>query len=215
MLLGDPGSGKMAEPNSPPVCDDSADCRLLKRIIDGFIDDDDDRSAIETCSTPEILRLSQATHQFQTCEEFTFALEKTDNVLISDLSGRNAFMSLATVGCAPCLSKVYEKCPDCIDKQDYDGCTALMNAACNGHSECVDLLLRWLADVSLRDHNDAGVLHHSFNCDADAFSLETVRLLLQHNPDVNAPNTFGTTPLLQALESGTCTHRPRICVHFQ
>ncbi len=167
---------------------------------DEIVDEGSETASLEMSS---LLKLS--TYHFGNCKEFQVALEdaRDEDMTDSDLRGRTAFTNLAAFGCAECLQRLQETIPTCVDQEDDEGCTALMTAAAGGNSDCVRLLLQWSSSVDKRDASKNTALHHSLSSSSDRFSVECVLALLKHSSEVNALNDSQTTPLLQAIFSGT------------
>lgn len=83
---------------------------------------------------------------------------------------------------------------------EYQGTTAIMWAAQNGHSKVVELLIKEGADVNKRDSNYGMT---ALMVSAAEGHTEVVRLLLDAKADVNVKdNNLGATALLGAAEYG-------------
>jgi hypothetical protein len=76
-----------------------------------------------------------------------------------------------------------------------DSWTPLHGAACNGHTECVRLLILAGADVNVQSCNQNTALH----CSAEDGNAEIVSLLLSANANPNLKDRKGKTPLDWAL----------------
>ena len=81
-----------------------------------------------------------------------------------------------------------------IDGADEWGCTPLFNAAANGHSDCVKLLLEAGADIKATD----SILAMA----AGSGNPECVRILIDAGADVNAVDKYKYTPLHMAAFNG-------------
>lgn len=78
--------------------------------------------------------------------------------------------------------------------EDFYGWQAIHEAALNGHTECLALLLEGGAKVDSVAYNNNGPntpLHYA----ARHGHIECVRLLLMHGADWRSVNNFGETPL--------------------
>ena len=174
-------------------------------VIDGIINDDECSNVSETPSEGFSQVLKLAIYHSGKCNDFIATIEQApseEELQEEDFKGNTAFLHLAMFGCIKCLSKLQTLVKD-VNKRDHESCTALMGAASNGNSEVVKVLLSWSADVNLRDNSKSTALHYSVSGSKDNFSIECVHLLLQHHCNVNALNDSHTTPLLQAIFSGT------------
>ena len=87
-----------------------------------------------------------------------------------------------------------------IDLKDSAGYTPLALAVANGHQNVVEILVGAKANVWVKDNQDRNNLHR-----AARNSNTTVFLFLLKRAtetDVNAVSSSGTTPLIEAIESG-------------
>ena len=76
-------------------------------------------------------------------------------------------------------------------------CTPLMLAIENGHTNTVNVLIQYGANVALTDDSGFTALHYA--C-IDHGSLEVLRYLFENGADVNACSSV--TPLMMAIENG-------------
>jgi len=81
-----------------------------------------------------------------------------------------------------------------VNARDFNGGTALENAALAGHLKAVDFLLKKGADVNSKNNDGNTALH------AAAFvgRLDIVELLVEKGADINSKNKTGDTPLSSA-----------------
>jgi len=91
-----------------------------------------------------------------------------------------------------------------LECRDAGGSTPLQHACCNSGLECVEALLAAGADIHATENRGWGVLHCSAFLNE---SEELIHLLLDHATarsrplNVNAPDKYGTTPLMTASAS--------------
>jgi ankyrin repeat protein len=85
-----------------------------------------------------------------------------------------------------------------INAQDKYDRTALHWAACNGHTEIVQLLIAHQCDVNLTDEYGNTALHWATIKD----KIEIVKLLITHRCDINAQDKYGNTVLYFAAMYG-------------
>jgi ankyrin repeat protein len=86
-----------------------------------------------------------------------------------------------------------------VDSRNKWGQTALMMAAQAGENECVKALLAAGANSKAIDEEGNSVLAKAAGGDA---SPETIKLLLDAKPDLDAANNEGVTPLMRAADRG-------------
>ena len=80
----------------------------------------------------------------------------------------------------------------------FSGLTPLMEAAYEGYSECVELLLQNGADVNATTRDGVSALMRA----AEKNHPDCITLLLEKGADVNAKDTCGITPLMWAAGFG-------------
>jgi hypothetical protein len=90
--------------------------------------------------------------------------------------------------------------------------TPLHEAAMKKNPAIVDTLIKAGADVQRKDASGWTPLHSVFNgygsSDKDEDIIETLRILISHNADINAKNNDGTTVLM--LAAGNIVAKPEI-----
>jgi ankyrin repeat protein len=85
-------------------------------------------------------------------------------------------------------------------EDDSEWTTALQVAACRGHKDIAQLLMRFGADVNAPAHGDGGIT--ALQGAARDGDIDVVKLLLQAGANVNAPSsTCGNMALAMAVES--------------
>lgn len=78
-----------------------------------------------------------------------------------------------------------------LDDFNAEGLTPLMMCCCNDLVQCADLLLKYDADVNVRDRKSGRTaLFHA----AENYNFKMVQLLLNYNADTKIKNFFGTSP---------------------
>lgn len=83
-----------------------------------------------------------------------------------------------------------------VNETDKDGASALIYAAMNGHNDIIEELLKHGADITLKDREDCTALFYA------ASNGFTSALKLLNDPDIDAPNVYGYTPLMHAAMNG-------------
>lgn len=78
-----------------------------------------------------------------------------------------------------------------VDHADEFGMTSLHCAALAGASEVMQVLIRWNADIDVRDITSSSALHHS----VASGSADSAHILLVHEPNVQMQNIHGESPL--------------------
>jgi hypothetical protein len=81
---------------------------------------------------------------------------------------------------------------------------AFLYACAYGRNEVVEFLLENRADLAAHDRNGQTALHWA----VIGGQLDTVKLLLRHNPPLNQKNAYGGTPLGQAYWSSEHSRHP-------
>ena len=97
------------------------------------------------------------------------------------------------------LSKLLRHFRTYVDARDYDGATALHEAARSGRMEAARALLDARADVTLTTNLGETPLHLA----AREARAMLVRLLVEHGADVRARSRAGLTPLEEARRAAT------------
>ncbi|XP_018569985.1 uncharacterized protein LOC108909987 [Anoplophora glabripennis] len=78
-----------------------------------------------------------------------------------------------------------------LDDFNAEGLTPLMMCCCNNLVQCADLLLKYDADVNVKDRKSGRTaLFHA----AESHNFEMVQLLLNYNANTKIKNFFGTSP---------------------
>jgi ankyrin repeat protein len=95
-------------------------------------------------------------------------------------------------------SKSYSYTPKFFGLSQIKGCTALMYASMEGHTEDVKLLIEAGADVNLQDKDG----YTALMCASEIRYTESVGLLLEAGADVNVQDSSGYTALMVASEYG-------------
>lgn len=107
-------------------------------------------------------------------------------------SKTNDVIKLATSGNAVKLTELLREQPQLANTiQPGDRWTPLHAAACNGHTECVRILINAGADVNVQACNQKTALH----CGAEEGNIEIVELLLKAKANPNLKDSKGKTPL--------------------
>ncbi|KAL8599445.1 hypothetical protein ACOMHN_066464 [Nucella lapillus] len=82
-----------------------------------------------------------------------------------------------------------------VNAQDHEGRTALLYAACNGHSDTAEQLIQHGADVNAQNEWGDTPLF----CAVRNGHTDTSQVLIRHGADVNVHYEWGDTPLLCAV----------------
>jgi uncharacterized protein len=88
-----------------------------------------------------------------------------------------------------------------VNTQDANGDTLLINAAGEGYTDSVRLLLEYNADIKLADKK-MNTAMHAANCPAKNkpwHGLEIMKMLLEHGADMNARDSNDMTPIFWAV----------------
>lgn len=90
-----------------------------------------------------------------------------------------------------------------IDEKKYEGKTALLIASEKGNAEIVDLLIKAGANCTIKDNNNDVALQLAIQnaCNAKNY-LQTVKLLVANEYDINKPYHSRDLPVKQALRLG-------------
>lgn len=104
--------------------------------------------------------------------------------------GRGALHCAAKFGC-PNLAALLMAKGTAADLPDPRGRTPLWYATESNKHEVVDLLLSKAADINSRDTGNKTIGHIA----AKSGDIDTIKTILRHNPDVNAADDEGNTPL--------------------
>jgi len=88
-----------------------------------------------------------------------------------------------------------------VDVPDVQGHTSLMWAAYKGFPSCVDVLLRWGADVHKRDEQGFTALHWALV----KGSYACIQKIVEYGADRFAANNEGKTPAVTAVEMASST----------
>lgn len=104
----------------------------------------------------------------------------------------------AMMGRQAALSLLLQRDPNSVNAEANDGWTCLHLAAHHGHSAACEMLLRYGADVGLRDAERMQPLHRA----ATSSNVETCQILLRAGADIAATDVSRWTPLHHACEAG-------------
>lgn len=128
-------------------------------------------------------------------------LKNRASVDAADGRGVTPLMVAARRGTLGYLKILLEELPDVNARSSFDGETALMKAARYGHADIVSELLKFGAQVDLKDNNGwSAIMHAVYYCGDESFTHhskheEIVKKLLLQDDNVEEKNLEGRTAL--------------------
>jgi ankyrin repeat protein len=123
------------------------------------------------------------------------------NVKVRDEGRQLPIHKAAMMGRQAALQLLLQRDPNSVNAEANDGWTCLHLAAHHGHSAAVEILLRYGADVTLRDAERMQPLHRAASA-ATSGNVETCQVLLRAGADITAGDVSRWTPLHHACEAG-------------